>query len=170
MTRKCRGTFEIGYCYHIYNRGNNKNKIFRHHEDKRFFNDRFFSYLQRFDIQPTIFCILNSHFHTMLYIKDESNVPGFMKSLCTSYAMYYNKKYPHVGHFFQDRYASKLLSTDEAVITVFNYIRNNPVKEGLSATPDDYAWLWQARTVLALRFPSHQISQFQIHDFLIIGA
>ncbi|MFH1547094.1 MAG: transposase [bacterium] len=148
MTRKPRGIFEVGYYYHILNRGNNKNNIFKYAEDKGFFQDRFFQYLDDFYVQPINFCIMNNHFHTEIYINDKSNVSEFMRSLCTSFAMYYNKKYPHTGHVFQDRYVSKQLFTDAGVLNVYNYIRNNPVKAGLSAIPEDYAWLWEARTVL----------------------
>lgn len=67
--------------------------------------------------------------------------------------MYYNNKYPHVGHVFQNRYKSKHIQTDVGVLNVLEYIRQNPVKAGFSDTPEDYAWLWVAGTDLTKDSP-----------------
>lgn len=148
MKRKPRGPFKEDHYYHIVNRGNNKNPIFKYPEDKDFFQDRIFLYTPKYFIHPIRFCTMNNHFHIMLFINKYSKVPEFMQALCTSYAMYYNKKYSHVGHVFQNRYRSKLIKTKTGILNVFEYIRQNPVKEGYCNIPENYPWLWTAGTDL----------------------
>ena len=49
-----------------------------------------------------------------------------MHSLNTAYVWYYNTKYSRHGHLFQDRFVSKILSTDAYNLVVSAYIHNNP--------------------------------------------
>ncbi len=142
MPRRKRGTFFENCFYHVLNRGNNKQRIFRDAQDHNFFMQKFFNLIDESKIDPIIFVVMRTHFHVMLMPERDSDVSKFMLRLCTSYAQYYKKKYSYIGYIFQGRFKSKLIMTENGVENVFNYILNNPVKEGYCEDPDDYAWIW----------------------------
>ena len=75
-------------------------------------------------------------------MRQETDEPiyRFISSLHTSYSMYFNKKYNHAGHLFQDRFKQVLINTEEYLLHLSRYIHLNPVKDGLAKTPKDYRW------------------------------
>ena len=61
--------FEKGYLYHVYNQGNNKEKIFYN-------RDNYFFFLKKIDhhIKPYVdilaWCLMPNHFHLMMLVKE----------------------------------------------------------------------------------------------------
>jgi len=85
---------------------------------------------------------MDNHFHIELNPSDSDNISKIIQCLCTSYALYYNKKYEKIGHVFQDRYKSKQINTLQGLLNVRKYIQENPVKAGYCDKPENYRWLW----------------------------
>lgn len=142
MARKPRVKFNENYYYHIFNRGNNKRSIFLDDEDKGYFLDKFHEYTASSQILIDRFCIMDNHFHLLLKPHKNSKIPKLIQRLCTSYSLYYNKKYGRVGHVFQDRYKSKQISTLQGLLNVRKYIDENPVTAKYCDKPEDYPWLF----------------------------
>jgi REP element-mobilizing transposase RayT len=142
VPRIARPKFDCKFFYHILNRGNNKNRIFLSNEDKYFFSNKFLMLTEQYPIFVDSFCIMDNHFHLEVMPYHEDDIPKLMQCLCTSYALYYNKKYERIGHVFQDRYKSKCIQTSQGVLNVRRYIQNNPVKEDIVDRPENYKWLW----------------------------
>ncbi len=144
--------FAQGEYYHIYNRGNSKQKIFRDKKDyKRFIKLLFLSNgEENFKIQfignqsiykchkgkPLVgigaYCLMPNHFHLLLTsIKDgeEGNgVSKFMQKLTTAYSMYYNNKYHRTGSLFEGKFKAEHLNDDRYLKYIFSYIHLNPLK------------------------------------------
>jgi len=131
--------FRPGHYYHIYNRGNNKQVIFRDNQDYCVFMDRLRQVLgiptdQRVRLQPLTreaFSILSyvampNHFHFEIRQNSDIGINILMSKLSTSYAMYFNRKYGCVGHVFQDRFKAKLIPNEEYAKYLSAYIHNNP--------------------------------------------
>jgi len=60
--------FEKGYIYHIYNQGNNKQKIFFNRENYLFFLKKIKIYINPYaDILA--WCLMPNHFHLMIYVR-----------------------------------------------------------------------------------------------------
>ena len=60
--------FEKGYIYHIFNQGNNRQKIFFNRENDVFFLKKLQTYIIPYaDILA--WCLMPNHFHLMIYIK-----------------------------------------------------------------------------------------------------
>jgi len=68
---------------------------------------------------------MDNHLHLQIDPKG-FDISTFMHSVNTAYVRYYNKKYNRHGHLFQDRFQSRILSTDEYNLAVSAYIHNNP--------------------------------------------
>lgn len=60
--------FESDHIYHVFNRGNNSQKIFFTRENYLFFLEKISTYITPFtDILA--WCLMPNHFHLMIYIK-----------------------------------------------------------------------------------------------------
>jgi putative transposase len=69
-----------------------------------------------------------------------SNLSDIMKSINLTYARYYQKKYSHSGHLWQDRFKSIVISKDEYLLACGCYVELNPVRAGMVADPALYPW------------------------------
>jgi len=84
--------------------------------------------------------LMPNHFHLYLSIpkglsfgENEKEQKGnfistFMSKLCTSYTMYFNKKYNRTGSLFEGPFKSVHVSDDIQAKYLFSYIHLNPVK------------------------------------------
>jgi putative transposase len=61
-----------------------------------------------------------------------------MKKLNLTYALYYKRKYGHLGHFWQDRFKSLLVEKDVYLLALGAYVELNPVKAGMVDDPAHY--------------------------------
>lgn len=156
--------FAPGAIVHIYNRGNNREKIFRDDQDYKAFLFRIglalgieSEILQQENLLSVpssririnadknlfklhAFCLMPNHFHLLIEQIGEVPVSKLISQISTSYAMYVNKKYKRVGHVFQDQFKSVLVDSNPQLMWVSAYIHMNAVKDGLVKTPSEYKW------------------------------
>ncbi|PIW97170.1 hypothetical protein COZ82_01040, partial [Candidatus Kaiserbacteria bacterium CG_4_8_14_3_um_filter_38_9] len=74
------------------------------------------------------YCLMPNHFHILLTPLVDDGVSKFMGKLCTSYSMYFNKKYKRTGALFQGMFQAQWANTDEYLKYLYSYIHLNPVK------------------------------------------
>ncbi|MFA6404846.1 MAG: transposase [Candidatus Paceibacterota bacterium] len=135
----------LGEKYHIYNRGAHKAPIFLDRGDyERFItllytaNDTrrvdlrsikpldMFQYNRDIIVDIFAYCLMPNHFHIGVEEKTDGGITRFIRKLCTSYAMYYNRKYDHSGTIFQGQYKEKHIDNDEYLRYLIQYIHLNP--------------------------------------------
>ena len=69
-----------GRYYHIYNRGNNGEIIFRSEENYRFFLRQYGHYIEA--VAATFaYCLLPNHFHFLIYIRSQEQQEAFHERL-----------------------------------------------------------------------------------------
>lgn len=142
--------FTQGEFFHIYNRGNSKQKIFHDKEDHLRFitllftcnsiNDFNFFASKRGNESAYLFdrgeqlisigawVLMPNHFHVLITEKIEGGVSKFMQKLSTGYVMYYNKKYKRTGSLFEGKFKAQHLDNDKYLKYIFSYIHLNPIK------------------------------------------
>lgn len=136
MPRTARRVSPTGY-YHIMMRGNNREKIFRNRDDKWFYLNFLRQLARDQPVEIAAYCIMNNHVH--LLAKGELEALGsVVKRLNQVYAMRYNQKYTRVGHVFQDRYKSQLITDEGYLLRCLRYIHNNPVKAQMVQKAEAY--------------------------------
>ena len=146
MERKM--SFVEGEYYHIYNRGVDKNKIFKDDHDKDHFTRLLFASNSTlavrfseikhlpFDLilkgEPLVsivaYCLMDNHFHILIKEIKEGGISVFMAKLTTGYSMYFNKLHGRVGPLFQSRFKASHADNDAYLQYLFAYIHLNPVK------------------------------------------
>ena len=75
------------------------------------------------------YCLMPNHFHFLIKQKSETGIDRFMRSLCTRYTMFFNRKYKRVGPLYQTAYKAVLVDTEEQLLQLTKYIHRNPLGE-----------------------------------------
>jgi len=129
-----------GHIYHVLTRGNNRQAVF--HEDADFIRycDLITDYKDKYAFLLYHYVLMTNHIHLVVETAAHGPLSEIMKGINISYAQYYKKKYGHIGHFWQDRYKSILISRDEYLLACGSYIELNPVRAEMAKAPGDYRW------------------------------
>lgn len=80
-------------------------------------------------VEILAFCLMPTHIHLLLKQIANEGISKFMNKFGAGYPAYFKKKHNKKGrgHFFQDRFVSVHIKTDEQLKIVFVYIHINPV-------------------------------------------
>lgn len=69
-----------------------------------------------------------NHFHLLIKQANKDSMTRFVQALCTSYSMYFNKKYDRVGPLFQGVYKAILVTEEPYLLHLSRYIHLNPTE------------------------------------------
>ena len=138
--------------YHIYNRGNNSETLFRKERNYHYFMELYAKYV--YPIADTFaYSLLPNHFHFEVRIKSESDIARVLRkqnprksldpgqnfgNLFNAYTKAFNKVYRRTGSLFEKPFHRKLVTDDNYFRQLVLYIHYNPQKHGLI---DDFR-LW----------------------------
>ena len=150
--------FNGGSLYHVYNQGNNRQRIFFSHDNYLFFLQKMKVHLSKY-CEILAWCLMPNHFHWMVYVPDgyEELISDQVKSknlnpinkeisvLLSSYTQAINKSQNRSGSLFRKRTKSKCLnllenSDDYYPLGCFLYIHQNPLKAGLSNSLEEWPY------------------------------
>src|SRR5436190_807959 len=128
-----------GLIYHVINRGNNRQTVFRKAGDFQAFLEALANLKERRPFDLLGYCLLNNHFH-LLIRPLETTISRIVQSLLVSHTQRYHKHYRSGGHVWQGRFKSPVVQNDEHVLTVLRYIEANPLRAGIVENAADYIW------------------------------
>ena len=139
MPRIARGLAD-NFVYHVLNRGNNKEKVFRKEQDYNAFIDLMLEAKERCPIKIFAYCLMPNHFHIIAMPGKAEFLSKFMQWLMTSHVRRYHKHYKTSGHVWQGRFKSNVIEGEAYILECLNYIHNNPVRAKIVAESKDYLW------------------------------
>ncbi|WP_299311205.1 transposase [uncultured Aquimarina sp.] len=129
--------------FHIYNRGNNKEDIFK--EDRNY--DYFLKLLDKYITSVCeiyAYCLLKNHFHLIVKTKsevgDKSISQGF-SNMFNTYSKAINKSYNRTGSLFTDRFSRKKIDNEQYLRQLIIYTHLNPQHHGLINDFSNYMYL-----------------------------
>jgi REP element-mobilizing transposase RayT len=93
--------FVEGGHYHIYNRGANRQPIFRDDENYRFLLGRVKEAAAEWQASVLAYCLMPNHFHFVLRQDSEHPLSGFVQAVFNSYTKAFNKRYERSGTLFE---------------------------------------------------------------------
>ena len=143
MARKLRVQYP-GAIYHVLNRGDRREPIFRDDADRRRFLDTLAETCAKTGWQLHAWCLMPNHFHLVVETPQANLVAG-MKWFLGTYTSRFNRRHRLFGHLFSGRYKALLVdgSGTGYLRTVCDYVHLNPVRAKL-LSPDrplrDYGW------------------------------
>jgi putative transposase len=138
VPRKPREEVEGGV-YHVYARGNAKQRIFLDDRDRQTYLALLRREIERRNWRCLAYCLMNNHVHLVIETP-EANLGRGMQRLHGAYAQIFNERHGRVGHLFQGRYGAVRIDSDEQLLTTLAYVASNPVRSGLCARPVDWHW------------------------------
>ncbi|WP_029035363.1 transposase [Salinimicrobium terrae] len=148
---------EPGNYYHIYNRGNNGDKIFFEDGNYTYFLELYKKYIA--PVTNTLaWCLMQNHFHFLVYLKEEKEIiktdlkystksessatdhSRQFSHLFNSYTQAVNKKYSRTGSLFEKPFKRKKISSEDYLKNLIYYIHNNPVHHSVAEIISSYPW------------------------------
>ncbi len=126
--------------FHIYNRGNNHERIFFEPDNYVYFLKKIKEYLVPV-ADVLVYCLMPTHYHIVARVREPqtsevlktSEVSTAMMKLSVSYTKAINKRFQRVGVLFQGQFQAKPILTSEYLLNLCRYIHSNPVKDGIVA-------------------------------------
>jgi len=91
--------------------------------------------------------VMPDHVHLLLNPMEDArgwphSLPLILKLIKGVSARSVNKLLNHSGPVWQEESFDHVLRSTESLAEKLEYIRQNPVRRGLVARPEDYPWLW----------------------------
>ena len=130
MARKLRLEF-AGALYHVLNRGDRGEEIFRDDQDRARFLATLAEACDKTGWQVHAYCLMRNHFHLVVETPQANLVAG-MKWFLGTYTGRFNRRHQLVGHLFSGRYKSLLIGDSGSYLrTVGEYVHLNPVRAKL---------------------------------------
>ena len=131
MPRQLRREY-AGAIYHVMNRGDRREEIFRDAADRRLFLAALTEACGKTHWQIHAYCLMRNHFHLVLETPDANLVVG-MKWLLGVYTKRFNIRHKECGHLFAGRYKALPVegSGDGYLRTVCDYVHLNPARARL---------------------------------------
>ncbi|MHC1719659.1 MAG: transposase [Clostridiaceae bacterium] len=124
--------------FHIMIRSISEVDLFKGDRDKSVYLKLMKKYQNLYCFKVYAYCLMNNHAHFIIYANG-ADISKIMHSVNLSYARYFNKSYGRHGHLFQDRFKSKVITSDRYLRVLSTYIHNNPKDlEGFEDRPEQY--------------------------------
>lgn len=155
--------------YHVYNRTNNREKLFLSNENYNFFMRNYEERMSHL-IDTYCWCLLPNHFHLLIRVKATNIIAAYLetkdfkdlsqtekkftdklattseliehgfKRFFQSYSLAFNKMYNRQGNLFYKPFKRIEVSRDTQLTQAIIYIHSNPVKHKLVNDFTQYLW------------------------------
>lgn len=137
--------FVPGHFYHVYNRANGSENLFTETNNYNFFLKKWDAYVGDY-INVWAYCLIPNHFHFLIRVKDEDDLPNLLnpgksvaemisnqfRNLFISYAKSFNSVYNRNGSLFQKPFKHILIDSQTYLIAMIHYIHHNPIHHNCS--------------------------------------
>ncbi len=128
-----------GYAHHVTQRGNYRQFVFEEQRDYRKYCEWMSEYSKEYELDILAYCLMGNHVHFIVIPQRRESLARVFNVMNMRYAQYWNRKKENVGHLWQGRYFSCLLSSGHLYKAV-RYVENNPVRAKMVVRPWEYIW------------------------------
>jgi len=131
--------FHSGGYYHVFNRGANREEIFRTSENYFYLIEL----VERFvvnGIQMIVYCLMPNHFHFLLRQTADYSVSQFIQAVFNIYSKAFNKAHHRKGTVFEGSFRAIEIYDQNHLLHLCRYIHRNPLEAGLAADLNDWPY------------------------------
>lgn len=163
-----------GALYHVSSRANRQEKLLDPESVKELFLEVLRGARAKYAFRIHNFCIMGNHFHLLIEPGKNESLSAMMQWILGVFAIRYNKRAGLTGHFWGERFFSRIVASIEEFKETIAYIDENPVSAGLVRHARDwrYGGLWhhrhglrtivdEASSLIMLLFPEHRQLQLE---------
>ena len=111
--------------YHIYNRGNNGERILTSNENKKYFLKLYLKHLED-KVETFAYYLMDNHFHFLIRINSENEVIQALSNLFNAYAKAFNKQQNRTGSLFEKHFKRIQIENEKYLKNTIQYIHLNP--------------------------------------------
>ena len=127
-----------GHYYHVYNRGANRESIFRNRDNYQFLLRRIKENLLDYPISVIAYCLMPNHYHFLLRQDGDRPISEFVQSVFNSYSKAFNKAFDRKGTLFEGPFKSLHIEKETHLLHLCRYIHRNPLAAGLVTDLEDW--------------------------------
>ena len=130
-----------GHPYHVTQRGNYRQAIFRNDEDRSQYLSWVNEYSRKFHLSVWAYCLMDNHVHFIVQPREKESLAKVFSVAHMRYAQYFNKGRKASGHLWQGRFYSCLLN-EPYLMAAMRYVERNPVRAKRVKRP--WQWKWSS--------------------------
>ncbi len=161
--------FIEGGIYHVYNRTNNKELLFKIDENRLYFLRQYAKYLDPF-LDTFCWSLLPNHFHFLIRVKSKESIINYLQNIrrgklklaerkfmegilsmellielewkrfFNSYSMAFNKENSRKGNLFNRPFKRVFINKESHFTQIIIYINANAIKHGICKKMNHYKW------------------------------
>ena len=91
------------------------------------------------DANVHAFCLMGNHYHLVPHTR-AANLSALMQRINGAYSLAFNQRHDRRGHLFEGRFKALDVDREAHLLQACRYVDLNPVRAGLVASPEDWAW------------------------------
>jgi len=129
-----------GVPQHVIQRGHNRQPIFFHEDDYRFYLECLQATTALHATAVHAYVLMTNHVHVLMTPHQPNSIAKVMQALGRRYVPYINKTYQRTGTLWEGRYRASLVDADQYLLACYRYIELNPVRAGMVQHPAAYLW------------------------------
>ena len=171
-----------GAFYHVMNRGNARQVVFRDRHDYETFLTLLQGSAELWEIKLHAYSLMPNHYH-LLIETPLGNLSRAMRHINGVYTQRYNRHHKRDGHLFRGRYKAILVEDDAYLVELVRYIHQNPVASKLVKEPEAHAWTshrhylkdgkapWLSTDCMLSYFGNKaHLARRKLHEFVMAGV
>lgn len=128
-----------GLAHHVTQRGNRRMRVFFEPADYVRYRDTLAEHCRDAGVEVLAWCLMPNHVHLVLRPSDEQGLVRALAPAHQHYSWVINQRHGWRGYLWQGRFASFPMDEPHCIAAV-RYVELNPVRAGLAAGAEDWAW------------------------------
>ncbi len=136
-----------GLVFHVLNRANARQPIFKKDEDYRAFERVLAAVQERVGMRILAYCLMPNHWHLVLWPRRDGDLSTFMRLLTLTHTQRWHahRRSAGSGHLYQGRFKSFVVQKDDYLLTVCRYVERNALRAKLVKHAEQWRWgsLWR---------------------------
>ena len=132
--------FIAGEYYHIYNRGCNRDRIFREEENYRYLLSITEEKVTSFHAAVIAYCLMPNHYHFLLRQDSDASVGKCIQEIFNRYAKAFNALYNRTGTLFEGPFKAVHVGEETYLTHLCRYIHRNPLDAALVSRIEDWKY------------------------------
>ena len=132
--------FLPGQALHVIQRGNNRQAVFFHDEDRELYRSWLGEAAAEYGCAIHAYVLMTNHVHLLVTPKAAESLPRTMQSLGRRYVRRVNDTYGRSGTLWEGRYRAAPIDGEGWFMTCSRYIELNPVRARLVSHPRLWRW------------------------------
>lgn len=121
-------------------RGNNRSACFLTDGDRTIYLHWLNRYARALGVSIHAWVLMSNHVHLLVSPESPRSVSQLMQALGRRYVRYFNERLARSGTLWEGRFRACPIHAEDYLFACMRYIEMNPVRAGLTSSPEEYRW------------------------------